>query len=41
MSEKCHADLKQMFNKAIKDLRQNGVYQKINAKYFDFDLYGE
>lgn len=35
------ADLKQMFNKAIKALRQNGVYKKINAKYFDFDLYGE
>lgn len=34
-------DLKEMLNKAIKELRKNGVYQKINAKYFDFDLYGE
>lgn len=34
-------DLKAMFNKAIKEIRANGVYQKINAKYFDFDLYGE
>lgn len=34
-------DLKEMLNKAIKDLRKSGVYQKINAKYFDFDLYGE
>ena len=34
-------DLKEMFNKAIQDLRNSGVYQKINAKYFDFDLYGE
>jgi arginine/ornithine transport system substrate-binding protein len=34
-------DLKAMFNKAIKAIRANGVYQKINAKYFDFDLYGE
>ena len=34
-------DLKEMLNKAIKELRKSGVYQKINAKYFDFDLYGE
>ena len=34
-------DLKAMLNKAIKEIRANGVYQKINAKYFDFDLYGE
>jgi len=34
-------DLKAMFNKAIKEIRKNGVYQKINAKYFDFDLYGD
>ncbi|WP_419659424.1 lysine arginine ornithine ABC transporter, periplasmic binding protein [Desulfosarcina variabilis str. Montpellier] len=34
-------DLKEKLNKAIKDLRKSGVYQKINAKYFDFDLYGE
>ncbi|MCG6894912.1 MAG: ABC transporter substrate-binding protein [Desulfobacteraceae bacterium] len=34
-------DLKKMFNDAIQAIRANGVYQKINAKYFDFDLYGE
>lgn len=34
-------DLKEMFNKAIQAIRNNGVYQKINAKYFNFDLYGE
>lgn len=34
-------DLKAMFNKAIKEIRSNGEYQKINAKYFDFDLYGD
>jgi lysine-arginine-ornithine-binding protein len=28
------------FNAAIKALRDNGVYQKINAKYFDFDIFG-
>ena len=32
-------ELRKMFNKAIKDLRKSGEYQKINAKYFDFDLY--
>ena len=34
-------DLKAMFNQAIQEIRANGVYQEINAKYFDFDLYGE
>ena len=28
------------FNAAIKAIRANGVYKKINAKYFDFDIYG-
>jgi polar amino acid transport system substrate-binding protein/arginine/ornithine transport system substrate-binding protein len=32
--------LKGEFNKAIKAIRENGTYQKINAKYFDFDIYG-
>jgi len=27
-------------NNAIKAIRANGVYQKINAKYFDFDIFG-
>lgn len=34
-------DLCEMFNKAIKEIRANGTYQKINAKYFDFDVYGD
>jgi arginine/ornithine transport system substrate-binding protein len=34
-------DLREKFNKAIKTLRTNGVYQTINAKYFDFDVYGD
>ncbi len=34
-------DLKVMFSKAIKDIRANGNYKKINDKYFDFDVYGE
>ncbi|SUO95969.1 transporter substrate-binding domain-containing protein [Suttonella ornithocola] len=31
--------LKQRFNDAIKAIRDNGEYQKINQKYFDFDIY--
>jgi len=34
-------DLREKFNKAIEAIRANGVYQKINAKYFDFDVYGD
>lgn len=34
-------DLRQKLNKAIDTIRANGVYQKINAKYFDFDVYGQ
>ena len=33
-------DLRKQFNQAIKAIRDNGVYQKINAKYFDFDIFG-
>jgi ABC-type amino acid transport substrate-binding protein len=33
--------LRKMFNKAIQKIRENGTYQKINAKYFDFDVYGD
>jgi arginine/ornithine transport system substrate-binding protein len=34
-------ELRQKLNKAIDAIRANGVYQKINAKYFDFDMYGK
>lgn len=34
------AALKQRLNQAIADIRANGTYQKIAAKYFDFDIYG-
>ncbi|MBW1697900.1 MAG: ABC transporter substrate-binding protein [Deltaproteobacteria bacterium] len=33
-------ELREMLNKAIKQIRADGTYQKINAKYFDFDVYG-
>lgn len=33
-------DLVDKFNAAIKAIRSNGVYQEINNKYFDFDVYG-
>lgn len=33
-------DLQALFNKAIDAIRANGTYQRINAKYFDFDIYG-
>jgi arginine/ornithine transport system substrate-binding protein len=36
-----NSSLRDMFNKAIKEIRANGTYQKINAKYFDFDVYGD
>ncbi len=32
--------LRAEFNKAIQALRDKGVYQKINSKYFDFDIFG-
>jgi len=32
--------LRDDLNQAIKAIRANGVYQKINAKYFDFDIFG-
>ena len=31
--------LKAQLNKAIKDIRANGTYEKINAKYFPFSIY--
>ena len=38
---KGEGDLLEMINKAIKEIRAKGTYQKINAKYFDFDVYGD
>lgn len=37
---KGEGDLKDAFSKAIKAIRTNGTYEKINNKYFDFDIYG-
>lgn len=34
-------ELREMFNKAIATIRANGTYQKIQDKYFDFDVYGD
>lgn len=34
-------DLVDMFNKAIKQIRADGTYKKIQDKYFDFNVYGE
>lgn len=34
-------DLLDTLNKAIKTIRENGEYKKINDKYFDFDVYGD
>jgi arginine/ornithine transport system substrate-binding protein len=33
--------LKGQLNAAIKAIRANGVYKKINDKYFKFDVYGK
>jgi polar amino acid transport system substrate-binding protein len=32
--------LREKFNAAIKAIRDNGKYKEINAKYFNFDVYG-
>lgn len=34
-------ELAEKFNKAIDTIRSNGTYDKIAAKYFSFDIYGE
>ncbi len=34
-------ELRKKFNAAIKQIRADGTYQRINAKYFDFDVYGK
>lgn len=33
-------ELKQAFNAAIQAIRENGVYEEINNRYFAFDVYG-
>ncbi|MBK1623848.1 ABC transporter substrate-binding protein [Afifella marina] len=33
-------ELREKLNAAIKAIRENGTYKKINDKYFDFDVYG-
>ncbi|MEC6999695.1 transporter substrate-binding domain-containing protein, partial [Brucella abortus] len=32
-------DLREQFNAAIKKIRENGTYETIRKKYFDFDIY--
>lgn len=34
-------ELKERFNAAIKQIREDGTYDRISAKYFDFDIFGE
>lgn len=38
---KADTALQAKFNAAIAGIRANGVYKKINDKYFDFDVYGK
>lgn len=38
---KADTELLRMLNGAIKQIRKDGTYQKINAKYFSFDIYGD
>lgn len=35
------AELKAAFDKALADLRQDGTYDKMAKKYFDFNVYGD
>lgn len=37
---KADTELMEAFNKAIAAIRADGTYAKINAKYFDFDIFG-
>ncbi|MFQ5785190.1 MAG: transporter substrate-binding domain-containing protein, partial [Alphaproteobacteria bacterium] len=37
---KADTDLVEKFNAAIKEIRSDGTYQRINNKYFKFDIYG-
>ena len=38
-TRKQNSDLAELFSKAIKAIRANGVYKSINDKYFAFDIY--
>lgn len=38
---KGEAPLREQLNAAIKAIRGNGVYKALQAKYFDFDVYGK
>ena len=38
---KNNGDLVEIFNSAIDAIRMNGKYAEINAKYFEFDVYGQ
>ena len=33
--------LRQSFNQALKNIRANGEYKKVNDKYFSYDIYGK
>jgi arginine/ornithine transport system substrate-binding protein len=35
------ASLRDQLNGAIKSIRANGIYKKLQDQYFDFDLYGK
>ncbi|NLP63753.1 ABC transporter substrate-binding protein [Paraburkholderia sacchari] len=37
---KSDADLRDALNRAIAQIRNDGTYNKIQSKYFDFDMYG-
>lgn len=39
--QKGNRELADNLTKAIETIRNNGIYQKINAQYFDFDVYGD
>jgi lysine-arginine-ornithine-binding protein len=34
-------ELREAFNAAIKQIREDGTYEEIQSKYFDFDVYGK
>lgn len=37
---KADTDLRDALNRAIAQIRSDGTYNKIQSKYFDFDMYG-